>query len=394
MTHQPPTPMTEPGLSDPPPRADVVVQRIASVAALRHRRLAVLPVNGPGAPVSRPQGRGPGYSTTLTGPADLISSIAAVGVLCPILVEELDTGGDVPLRWIVAGERRVMSIRRGAVSAPANPHFGSIPAVVCPGPLSEEERRTWQLVENLAREDLQPGELAAALLFERCAVLTTHLAEAGVDVEEAVADEPDPVMRYQLLERLRCKRPNVGAPWPEVLRRLGLRLSPRKARAVVSALVTLPREMSTDMDAHKVALHTRLQLLEVGTGVDDPAAELWAEVKRRGRSDLLAGAIRAFRSGAGDPEDAVAAAEADRNRANAARSQSLRRDSSADTDATPAGPPVPAAAVTATLTALRDLVGHLNAGRQLSRFDAGSVRLLTGELLQLVTGRPGARRAT
>jgi ParB family chromosome partitioning protein len=41
--------------------------------------------------------------------------------------------------------------------------------------LSEAERQTWQLVENLAREELQPGELAAALMFERCALLTVKL---------------------------------------------------------------------------------------------------------------------------------------------------------------------------------------------------------------------------
>ena len=45
-----------------------------------------------------------------------------------------------------------------------------------PGPLSEEERRAFQLIENLGRVDLQPGELAAALLYERCAFVNPVLA--------------------------------------------------------------------------------------------------------------------------------------------------------------------------------------------------------------------------
>jgi ParB family chromosome partitioning protein len=334
-----PAPPSPTALAGPAPaaqlRGDALVQRLDESPALRRRRLELLPVDGPGAPVSRPQGRSPGASTTLIGLADLISSIATVGVLNPILVEEVDQPGAVPVRWIVTGERRAMSVRRGLVAAPDNPHFAAIPAVVCPGPLTEEERRTWQLIENLAREDLQPGELGAALLFERSAVLAGQLTAAGVAVPEQVFAEPDPVARYRLLERVRRPHPKVGAPWEVVLRRLGLQLSPRKARAVVAALCTLPREMSADLDAHKVALHTRVELLRVGTGHDDVAAELWAEVKRLGRPDLLAAAVRAHRAGITAPSAAAAAAEVQRAEANAARAHSLRRPEST-TDPAPA----------------------------------------------------------
>ena len=405
-------------------RADALVRRLAASSALRLRRFELLPVNGPGAPTSRPQGRRPGPVTSHTGLADLISSIATAGLLSPILVEEQPLQDATALRLIVAGERRVMSIRRGATAAPDNPHFAKIPAIVCPGPLTEEERRSWQLIENLAREDLQPGELGAALLFERCAVLSAELEQAGAVVAPELLDEPDPVARYQALQALRARHPHVGASWQVVLRRLGLQLSPRKARAVAAAVTTLPREMSEEMDQHKVALYTRLQLLTVGTGHGDVAADLWQAVKARGRADLLGAAVRAHRAGIVDAESAAEAADVVRAAGNAARSEALRRPATATADEQPAaaalnepaapaasatastaepvqvaaGPSAPAAdttpsaavvpetAVGGALTGLRDLVSHLSQGGQLHRFDAGSLRLLVTQLLHHLDG--------
>lgn len=406
-------------------RADALVRRLAASSALRQRRFELLPVNGPGAPTSRPQGRRPGPVTSHTGLADLISSIATAGLLSPILVEEQPLQDTAPLRLIVAGERRVMSIRRGATAAPDNPHFAKIPAIVCPGPLTEEERRSWQLIENLAREDLQPGELGAALLFERCAVLAAELEQAGAVVAPELLDEPDPVARYQALQVLRAQHPHVGASWQVVLRRLGLQLSPRKARAVAAAVTTLPREMSEEMDQHKVALYTRLQLLTVGTGHGDVAAELWQAVKARGRADLLGAAVRAHRAGIVDAGSAAEAADVVRAAGNAARSEALRRPVTAAADGQPAAAPltepaesstpptagtagepqdaatppaptadsptpsaavVPEAAVGGALTGLRDLVSHLSQGGQLHRFDAGSLRLLVTQLLHHLDG--------
>ncbi len=81
-----------------------------------------------------------------------------------MLVEEIDpSDGTHPAMKLAAGERRLRACRWGAVNRPDNPHFAALPAVVCPGPLPDEERRIWQLVENLARESLRPGELAAAV---------------------------------------------------------------------------------------------------------------------------------------------------------------------------------------------------------------------------------------
>jgi ParB family chromosome partitioning protein len=206
-----------------PAALDPVSAVRAAASTLRARRLELLPLEGSPALFTETQGREPGSSTSPTELAELVSSIASVGLLQPILVEELSEGN----YRLVAGERRLRALRWGAVHLPDNPHFRAIPAVVCPGPLSEEARRSWQLVENLARTPLAPASLAAALLYERCAVLGVKLTAAGVVVPEDVAVLDDPVERFRALDRMRtrAKLHHVGAPWEEVLRRLGILIS-------------------------------------------------------------------------------------------------------------------------------------------------------------------------
>ena len=113
------------------------------------RRLEMLPLRGPGAAYAAAQPRQPGDSTTPAELSDLISSIAEIGVLHPILVEELPAadGKDSALR-VVAGERRLRACRWGAVNLPDNQNFAAIPALITPGPVPPEQCRTWQLVEN------------------------------------------------------------------------------------------------------------------------------------------------------------------------------------------------------------------------------------------------------
>jgi hypothetical protein len=211
-------------LSSPPVQtpgsARDAARRLSASPWLSQRRLELLPLSGPGSVFSDVQGRRPGASTTPEDLAELVSSIASVGVLQPILVERLP---DETLR-LVAGERRLRAARWGAANLPPNPHFDVIPAVVCPGPLPEEDRRTWQIAENLVRVDLAPGELAAALVFERCAVLTTKLLTAGVPVPGSTVETEDPLQRFRALERIRLEAHlhKIGAPWEEVLGRLGI----------------------------------------------------------------------------------------------------------------------------------------------------------------------------
>ncbi|GAB1646812.1 ParB/RepB/Spo0J family partition protein [Krasilnikovia sp. MM14-A1259] len=372
---------------------------------LRQRRFELLPLRGPGSPGTDVQGRTPGDSTVPRELADLISSIAEIGYLQPILVEEIPAADGPPRRVLALGERRLRAGRWGAVHMEDNPHFQTIPAVVCPGPLTEEERRVWQLVENLAREPLTPGEQAAGLLFHRCAVLVGKLLAAGKPVPAEVYALDDPAERFRALERLRAGDSRCAAPWSEVLTRLGLQMSPRKARELVRAFEFLPRDLVEDMDAHKVALHTRIRFVGLRRDQGAVADEIWAAVKSRGRPDLLAAAVAEAEApaGAGDPGAVVDAAERGRDLSNLARAEKLRAPAPAAPGPTVAGSPgaggppgagsgssgpgpaaLDTAVVTEALGALRRLSADLRVGARPGRFDAASLRLLAEQILQLL----------
>ncbi|MFI1258954.1 ParB/RepB/Spo0J family partition protein [Streptomyces netropsis] len=435
--------MTSPAPTAPPRTSATMAQLTEALQRserLRQRRFEWLPMRG--AVHTEVQGRGPGPSTSAEGLADLITSISAVGVLHPVLIEELPQPNGTSTRRLVIGERRYRACRWGAVNQPDNPRFDSLPTVICPGPISDEERRTWQLVENLAREDLQPGELAKALLLERSAILHTQLVNADIHVDDDILLIEDPVVRFQALEKLRGSDADLAAPWPLVLRRLGLQITSRRARELVAAFRTLPREISSDMDEHQVSLAARTNLARLTRGRREAAADIWMAVKRLGRSDLLSAVVRAKSH---DPEltaeEAVTAANTLREDANAARSATLTRgaapqetepaekqtdeeqpdESSASTAAgpgpadgedaghtavplppaapatvtpVPAGedcrqdpapepepaPPVDPAVASAALDSLRALNSQLADGRALHRFDAGSLRMLLNDL--------------
>lgn len=295
-----------------------VTSRLAASQRLRQRRFEALPPDGPGAPWCEAQGRGPGESTSAAGLVELISSIGTVGVLQPILVEELADG----FRRVVAGARRLMAVRAGRLEDPSNPHFVTVPALICPGPLSGPEIRTWQLIENLARTDLADGELGAALMWERCELLAMRLSAAGHPVALEGLSE-DPRERWPALERARLAAGlhGTGAPWSDVLGRLGLQLTASKAEKVVRAFAMLPAEMSSDMDAHQVAVSTRLEWIRfASTGRAAAADAIWAALKERGRPALLRSAVATAQS---DPDleiDAVCdTAEAADAEARAAR---------------------------------------------------------------------------
>ncbi|MFD8493310.1 ParB/RepB/Spo0J family partition protein [Amycolatopsis sp. NPDC059657] len=339
---------------------------------LRQRRFALLPLRGEGSPFTEAQGRQPGDSTTPIELVDLISSISTVGVLQPVLVEEIRADEHQPpaLR-LAAGERRLRACRWGAVHRPDNPHFAELPAIVCPGPLSDEERRIWQLVENLAREDLRPGELAAALMLDRCAVLLGKLIAAGRAVPSEVYEIDDPTDRFQAMERIRGTDTTCAAPWAEVLSRLGLQLSPRKARELVRAFAELPRELSEDMDEAKVSLHTRIRFIELRRGREEAANDIWAAVKNTSRMNLLPTALAIATDHDGlSPDEALTAAERVHANANNARAAKLRTGP----DEVPV---VDRQLVDNALAALRALVA---ADTPLEEHDRASLRLLADQI--------------
>ncbi|MFZ3491633.1 ParB/RepB/Spo0J family partition protein [Streptomyces sp. 5.8] len=421
-----------------------LAEALNSSEQLRQRRFEMLPMHG--SVYTDVQGRGPGPSTSPEGLADLITSISAVGVLHPVLVEELPGPGDRVQRRLVIGERRYRACRWGAVNQPDNPRFEKLPAVICPGPISEEDRRTWQLVENLAREDLQPGELASALLLERSAILRTQLANAGIEVSEDIQRLEDPVARFEAMEKLRGSDANLAAPWNLVLRRLGLQITPRRAREVVAAFRTLPRELSADMDQHQVALAARTNLARLSRGRREAASELWQAVKRLGRTDLLSAATRAQVTNPELPaEAAVTAAVVSYEQANTERAAALARPTvengagengpaaieeaghdapsrsvgqgyasapagspgQADPQVAPLAPsetgpdtapiedgqeaaadPVDPPVLASALEGLRALNTQLAEGRTLHRFDTGSLRMLLADLQRHTSAGP------
>ena len=179
------------------------------------------------------QGRGWGTKSSVTPAriADLISSIGSSGVLQPVLAEKHPNGG---LR-VVVGHRRLAACRWGLVHVTdpeRRERFAELPVVIIDGPLPEAERRNYQLVENLARTDMEPGELAAALLYERCAVFVENAAQGtGKVPPEEMLRTADPAERWQkLLDWRAANCPEIGASWPYVLRRLGMQMGDRRGK--------------------------------------------------------------------------------------------------------------------------------------------------------------------
>lgn len=363
--------------------------RIAASLKLRKRRFAMLPVIGPGSILTEVQGRSPGNQTSVTGLAELISSIGEVGVLQPILVEELPGG----THKLVAGERRLRACRIGAVDNPANPHYQQIPAVLCPGPLDPEDRATWQLIENLARSDLSPGDLAQALLFERCAMLTNRLEEANAPPPIEILEIDDPVRRWEALNKFRAdsKMQRIGAPWPEVVRRIGLHLSEDRIKQIVRAFTRLPAEIAEEMDSEGITLNARLAFVKLASTKEQAAGELWEAVRSTNRGKLLFAAIQELSTHTTIAADqALSLAETRHAEANEARAQAKRRPTTEPPEKPDGDEDEPESVdpelMKQVLGALADLSKQLAAGRSVSRYDAGSLKLYLDE----VSARLGA----
>jgi hypothetical protein len=389
---------------------------------LRQRRFEMLPLRGPGAPFTEAHARNPSGSLPPSELADLISSMSVVGLLEPVLAEEIVAGESAPTIRLVTGERRLRAMRWGAINRPDNPHFAALPAVVCPGPLSDEERHMWRFVENFAREPLKPGEQAAALLYQRCAILVGKLLKAGKAVSQEVYAIPDPAERFQALEKIRGTDHTCAAPWNEVLTRLGLQLNERKAGELVRAFRALPRDLTEEMDEAAIRLNTRIRFAELRNGRAEAAAGIWAALKTSKRLHLLPTAVNVGLEEPGlRPEEIIAEAEERQDAANADRRAKLTRvptqmedetddendgfapsgsDPVEDTgpsvsgDATlppqaagaqsqPPGPPRPAVETDVIRTALdgvRSLLVEVRAGKEISRYDRGSLRIALREL--------------
>ncbi|MFI9585986.1 hypothetical protein ACIHCQ_30035 [Streptomyces sp. NPDC052236] len=285
--------MTSTSIEAPPDGGSMIrhTEILHRSVKLRQRRIEMLPLRGPGAPFTEAHARNPSDFLPPSELADLISSMSVIGLLEPVLAEEILIDGKAPTIRLVTGERRLRAMRRGATHRPDNPHFQALPAVVCPGPLSDEERHMWRFVENFAREPLRPGEQAAALLYQRCAILVGKLLKSGKPVPQEVYAIPDPAERFQALEKIRGTDTSCAAPWSEVLERLGLQLNERKAGELVRAFRALPRELTEEMDEAAVRLHTRIRFAELRNGRAEAAQGIWAALKTSKRLHLLPTAV-------------------------------------------------------------------------------------------------------
>ena len=275
------------------------------------------------------QGRGWGAKSSVTPEllADLISSIGSAGVLQPILAEKHPSGG---LR-VVVGHRRLAACRWGLAHVPdpeRRERFAELPVVILDGPLPESERRNYQLVENLARTDMQPGELAAALLYERCAVFVEQAEQgAGKVPPDQLTRIADPAERWQKLLAWRAANcPDIGASWPYVLRRLGMQMGDRRVADLVAAFRAMPDHIRGAMDHHGVRLATRRRWLRLHAGRAAAAEQIWEAVAARDNSKLLPTAVAVAEQDPTLPADKVVeAAELRQAEANRSRSATVHR---------------------------------------------------------------------
>ncbi|WP_205664681.1 ParB/RepB/Spo0J family partition protein [Ammonifex thiophilus] len=95
------------------------------------------------------------------GLLELAASIARVGLIEPLIVEERDAGRGLPYT-LVAGERRHRAMLLGRRLWPGNPHFAAARCLVYP-PLPPAVRAALRLEENARRRGLDPYEVAAGL---------------------------------------------------------------------------------------------------------------------------------------------------------------------------------------------------------------------------------------
>ena len=191
---------------------------------------------------------------SLSSIADLVSSIARHGQLQPCVVYAVPDGG----YQLIVGERRLRAFRWGASNKV--PGFEKIQVLVLPEEPSGPDVRRWQLVENLARNDLSDGDLAQALMYVRCGLLEERLTETETAADAELLPSDDPVARWKKLSGL-ARRAGVAAPeWKEVISDLGLGITESKAVRVVAAFRKLPKSVTAELDAGDVSTAARMRI--------------------------------------------------------------------------------------------------------------------------------------
>lgn len=133
---------------------------------------------------------------TIGDVSELAQSIATVGILEPLLVEEIADGGEYDFH-VIAGERRWTAARQAGLD--------TVPCLVRPA-LEDAARLELMIIENLQREDLSPLDEAEGF---------RKLTQLGMS-QRAIA------------ERIRCNQSHVS-------KRIALTLLPPTAKAELDA---------------------------------------------------------------------------------------------------------------------------------------------------------------
>ena len=359
---------------------------------IKTRRFELVPLRGPQSPFTKTQGRG--WGTTITDSPteliDLISSIGTVGLIQPISVEELPSGH----KRVISGHRRFAAMRIGTKEQPDNPHFAAMATNIFTGPLDGSDICTWQLVENLARTDLQPGELAAALLYHRSALLVALLKDHNVTIPADLAGLDDPAARWDHLNKLRQQNElhHIGISWETAISRIGLELSADKARKLVAAFRAMPTELATEMDQHQISLNSRANWIRLHrNGRAQAAEDIWAAVKAKNDARRLLSHACITSLDNPDMTGTELADNADQKHqeANQARAIALtptptRPEDPETTDLDLDQPDladsetetVPTELITRIRNDLQELERLLTGGTRIDRYDKGSLQLL------------------
>ena len=97
--------MTSTSLEAPPDGGSMIrlTEILHRSVKLRQRRFEMLPLRGQGAPFTEPHARNPSDSLPPSELADLISSMSVIGLLEPVLAEEIVVDGKAPTIRLVTG---------------------------------------------------------------------------------------------------------------------------------------------------------------------------------------------------------------------------------------------------------------------------------------------------
>lgn len=312
----------------------------------------------------------------------LVASVAALGVLEPLLVEELPGGG----YRLIAGERRLRAALAVRERDPSNPHGAEVPALVYPpGALDEAARAAVQLSENFFRRDLTPGELARGLRRVKQA-LEVARAEEVARARDLLPGGYDPAAPLSARERaLRGVLARAGVPWPEagwpaVFRALGMDPGdPSLAR--VRRILDIPDPVLDRCDALGLSRSAAAALAELRD--PESALALLDAAERAGDPSVVAPAVDLLLADPSlTPQGAVDVVLAARRVAEDAR----RVAEAPDTGPRQLGVPrplCPAGEFERAVAGLRTALAVLSTYR-LSEYQRGSVRLLLERLAERV----------